>query len=150
MKIDPFKILPPESKNKILLVDDCDTIVKVWQRYLEHQPEFRDFEFIKASNGYEAKEIYKQCSNEIALIITGLIMPRMSGMELIDWIRKIDNKLPILVIAGSGGKPYFKLYKGNPKIITLTKSTDLEVMAKNARKLLKNCSGSEQSGQVWY
>jgi len=123
--------------NKILLVDDDVTFIEILKRSFEHQIEFRNYEFISAYNGYEAFEIFKRHRNEIKLIVTGLIMPRMSGMELIDSVHKIDHHLPILIVTGGGGS-YFKLYHDNQNIITMLKPPSWPDMFKNAKILLNN------------
>lgn len=51
-----------------------------------------------ASNGMEAKEIFD--NNKIDVLISDINMPNMSGVELIENIRKETTLLPIVVATG--------------------------------------------------
>jgi len=50
-----------------------------------------------AENGNEAFELFQK--NSIDLVITDLIMPKSGGMSLIKKIRKVDKKLPVIIIS---------------------------------------------------
>lgn len=62
---------------------------------------------IVAKDGYEALEIYK--NQDIDLVITDLTMPNMSGLQLIDNIKKINSKVPIVVMSAQNDNNY--IYK---------------------------------------
>jgi YesN/AraC family two-component response regulator len=47
-------------------------------------------------------------SNEISLIITDINMPEMDGFELIDEVRKNNEKIIFLIISAYGNKEYLK------------------------------------------
>jgi CheY-like chemotaxis protein len=71
-----------EIKNKILLVeDDADTRSALAMLF-----EMEGFEVVTAGDGEEA---YSQAINEQPdLIVTDINMPRMTGLELIEMVRK--------------------------------------------------------------
>lgn len=52
---------------------------------------------LEAVNGEEAYEIFKEKKPDI--IITDIQMPKMDGLELIEKIRKVDEKIPIIVLS---------------------------------------------------
>jgi len=54
-------------------------------------------EVIVAENGLDALEKYKNNQN-IDLVMTDLTMPRMTGMDMIKNIQKIDHKQHIIVL----------------------------------------------------
>ncbi len=56
---------------------------------------FRDIKVAK--NGLDAIEVFK--NNKIDLIITDINMPQMSGIKLIEEIKKIDSMIPVIVIS---------------------------------------------------
>lgn len=55
-------------------------------------------EIVSASNGEEALALFKE--SKFDLIITDMFMPIMSGIELSTEIRKISEKLPIILLSG--------------------------------------------------
>ena len=57
----------------------------------------------EAKDGLEAITYIKD--SDFDLIITDVVMPKMEGLELIQEIKKIDPKIPIVAI--SGGNPYY-------------------------------------------
>ena len=82
-----------------LVVDDSMLIRHTVCRFLEE----RGFVVESATNGVEALELLtRMCPS---LIVTDLLMPRMSGTELITAL-KADPKsaqIPIVIVAGKGG-----------------------------------------------
>lgn len=58
-----------------------------------------------ASNGEEAYEIYKKLRPNV--VITDIEMPKMSGLELAEKIRKIDSKTQIIITTAYTNTEYF-------------------------------------------
>jgi len=83
-------------KNTILLIDDDSNLNRVTQFQLEEH----NYAVTTALNGREGLQKFRQQSPHI--IITDLQMPEMSGMELIQEIRKIDKNVIIIVITAYG------------------------------------------------
>lgn len=52
---------------------------------------------IEASDGQEAWELYEKYQPEI--IITDIVMPKLSGLEFVAKIREKDNKTPVIVLS---------------------------------------------------
>lgn len=80
----------------VLVVDD-DPIFRL---ALEAHVIQIGFNSIIAASGAEALEIHAQ--QQVDLIITDLLMPGMSGIELISNILKQNKNIPIIVITGNG------------------------------------------------
>ena len=53
---------------------------------------------VQASNGAEALALYKK--HRPNMIITDIVMPVMTGIELIAEVRKIDENIPIILLSG--------------------------------------------------
>ncbi len=84
--------LKSELKIKVLYVEDNDTVRKDTAELLKeffHQVE-------TASNGEEGLEKFKK--GKFDLIITDINMPKMNGIEMIKEIKKIDKRIPVIVI----------------------------------------------------
>lgn len=82
------------EKLRILVVDD-ESIVRVsCKRILE--PE--GFHVDIAADGYEAIELIKKQAYDI--IITDLKMPKMDGLEVLQWIKRNSPASKVVVITG--------------------------------------------------
>lgn len=79
-------------KYKILIVEDDEAINNLIKSYLEEE----NYQVYQAFSGTEAKFYLKE---EIDLFILDLMLPGLSGEEIIEQIRK-DNHKPILVVSG--------------------------------------------------
>lgn len=82
---------------KILLVDDDE----------EFRSEFKDFlegyDIIEASDGREALKILGR-ANEINLVILDVMMPGLSGTDVLREIKRIDPNLGIIILTGQSSK----------------------------------------------
>ena len=86
----------PQSARTALVVDDSMLIRHTVCRFLEQH----GFAVESASNGCEAVETLEHFSP--SLIVTDLVMPRMSGSELITVLKSRPETaaIPIVVLAG--------------------------------------------------
>ncbi len=82
-----------ESFHKVLIVEDAPVTRKMEAMILRDE----GFLVYEASNGEEALEIFHK-EPHISLIITDLEMPIMDGVQLIESIRREDEKVPIIVV----------------------------------------------------
>jgi DNA-binding response OmpR family regulator len=81
----------------LLIVEDDQLIVTVLQRRLTKE----GFEIIEANNGLEAKELIEKKVPD--LVISDLMMPYLSGLELIELIRnQLNLTTPIIVLSAAG------------------------------------------------
>ena len=83
------------SNNRVLIVDDEDSLLRFMKRNLE----VRNFKVHSASNGLEALAIFEKES--IDLIILDVMMPHMDGLETLSRIREY-SKVPIVVLSALG------------------------------------------------
>jgi len=82
---------------KILLIDDEESIRENIQELLE----IKDYEVQSAKHATDA--LNKLISFNPDLIVTDLMLPDFSGIELIEQIRRIDgfSEIPVIVITGN-------------------------------------------------
>jgi glutaredoxin 3 len=59
------------------------------------------FETIEAGDGFEAYEIVEAIGASVQLLLTDFQMPRMDGLSLIESVRKLHPKMPVLLMTGS-------------------------------------------------
>ena len=80
----------------ILLIDDEDLLLTMGEMVLSSF----GYKVIVANNGLKALEIFEQKASEIDLVITDLVMPQMSGRELIERIRRISPAVKVICASG--------------------------------------------------
>lgn len=81
---------------RVLIVDDEKWVQDVFRDFCHITKAF-DVEL--ADNGVEAIEKVK--ANEYDLITLDLIMPEMSGIEVLTTVKKISPRIPVLIITGN-------------------------------------------------
>ncbi len=82
-----------KGKFTYLVVDDENTIVKIITDILNIHPETSHI--YTAHDGEEALKLYQE--NRIDIVITDVIMPRMTGIDLIHSLKKIDQDVQVIV-----------------------------------------------------
>ncbi len=87
-----------EPQAKILVVDDDDMIREFLKRVLKSI----NYEPICASDGDSAIKILESEKSAIKLVIVDLLMPIMTGWELIQYIKKDKNLKDIPVVVTTG------------------------------------------------
>lgn len=84
------------SKPRILVVDDDENLRWILQTQLEDM----GYEAATAADGMQALEAIEQ--SPPSLVLTDLKMPGLSGMELLDRIRKEYPELPVVIVTAFG------------------------------------------------
>ena len=93
--------MPADPKMKILVVDDFSTMRRIIKNILR-QLGFENI--VEAEDGEAA--IRKLQSERIDFIISDWNMPKMSGLELLKWVRSHDEfkDLPFLMVTAEAQK----------------------------------------------
>ena len=86
------------THGRILIIEDDPDIRDV----LKIQLEQGGHQVIEAKDGEEGIDLMKKGSNllQVGLIITDIRMPKVNGVEAIDYIKANAPSIPILVITG--------------------------------------------------
>ncbi len=87
----------PEGQGEtILLVEDEESVREVIQGMLEPL----NYRVIAAIDGREALDVLDSESENVAVVLTDLVMPEMGGEELILKLREQGNSVPVVVMTG--------------------------------------------------
>ncbi len=78
---------------KVLIVDDEEMAIKM----VEHQMKLDGFEVITSTDGRDAIDLIK--SQEPDIVISDIMMPFMSGLELLELIKAEQRKIPVILIS---------------------------------------------------
>lgn len=86
----------PGGRETILLVDDEDIVLRVGQGFLEHL----GYTVLLARDGQEAVDIFAWERQRIDLVVLDLTMPRLSGLEALRQIQRLDPQAKVLLSSG--------------------------------------------------
>jgi DNA-binding response OmpR family regulator len=81
-----------DNKTRILLAEDTETVVKILKVLLEKN----GYEVVHVPNGLEAYDLIHR-GEQFDLLLTDVLMPGMSGFELIEKLHS-ENRLPPSII----------------------------------------------------
>ena len=81
---------------KILLVDDDELVRQVCESVLRRN----GFEYLVAINGSEAIEIYRNHKEDICLVLSDVLMPVRSGVELFYDILQVNPRANVILMSG--------------------------------------------------
>lgn len=91
---DSIKSKPIKAKT-ILLIEDDTVLAKMYIQKFSTE----GYEVLHAHDGQEGLDLYK--SKNIDMVITDIMLPRMSGIEFVEKIKQNRKKTAIPVIAWS-------------------------------------------------
>jgi len=119
----------------ILLVDDNEPVRTALGALLQMQ----GYSVLQAADGSEALRMFEQYENEIHLVITDVVMPLMSGPELVKKLRVMRSSAKILYMSG-----YSDIHPISDEIAEtsyLQKPATIAVLLRKIRELLDTETG---------
>jgi PAS domain S-box-containing protein len=90
---------PAAGQETILLVEDEDDVRALAREVLERQ----GYTVLEAGDGAQALQIHEKEGDRIDLILTDVVMPRMSGREMVDRVRATRPGMRVLYMSGYTG-----------------------------------------------
>jgi DNA-binding response OmpR family regulator len=86
---------------KLLLIDDDEPVLANLCIFLRD----KKYDVTSASDGLEGLKLFENDQQGFDLVITDIVMPRISGMGLISIIKKKFPDIPVIAITGWGEYP---------------------------------------------
>jgi two-component system chemotaxis response regulator CheY len=85
-------------KGKVLIIDDESDVRDVLKFHLSEN----NYQIIEAENGQEGMDLLKSGDNlsNVGVIICDIRMPKVNGIECIQYIRQEAPGIPIVVVTG--------------------------------------------------
>jgi PAS domain S-box-containing protein len=124
--------LPHGNGQTILLVDDEKTVLNVTRKTLERY----GYKVITAEEGASAVAAYAQHQQEIAVVITDMVMPVMDGRVCIHALQQINPNVKIIAASGLGpDSGYIKAVESGVKHF-LSKPYTAEAVLRMLQELL--------------
>lgn len=96
------------------------------------------YKVVKASNGEEALKIFEENNRNFDLLITDVVMPKMSGAELVEIISKKEPNLKVLFTSGYTGEQMIRSGIKKREINFLAKPYSIDVLAKKIREIIES------------
>lgn len=123
---------PPRGSETILLVEDQDSIRELVEEFLES----RGYRVVSAQDGAEALQIIESQKQAIDLLLTDVVMPKVSGPELSRRLASLLPELKVLYISGYAehSPANTEIVQGNA--ICLQKPFGLDALDRQIRSLL--------------
>lgn len=134
--------LPQGKGETILIVDDEDTVRRVTQRLLQKL----GYTVETAETGEDALEILGTRDADFDLVLTDVVMPGMTGIELAAEIRKGRPDQRILFTSGYTTREYGRA-PGKPPQPFMPKPFSMADLAENVRRVLGDGSSGRGGGE---
>ncbi|MFH1213561.1 MAG: response regulator [Candidatus Neomarinimicrobiota bacterium] len=82
------------NKYRILIVDDEQNVCDFLEEFLQ----FKGYAPLKAYSGVEALQSLSEKKTDLVLL--DILMPGMSGIEVLENVRKLYPDLPVIILTG--------------------------------------------------
>lgn len=126
-----LEFMANELKEKILFVDDEETILNVASEFFQR----RGYQTLTARSGVEALSILK--NDSVDCCFTDINMPEMNGIDLAEEIRRIDNTLPVIIMTGFPSLDNAVQTIKNGVVDFLTKPVTMKQMELSVRRVME-------------
>jgi CheY-like chemotaxis protein len=129
-----FHVTIPEAKNLILLVEDDESMMELYNKSIDKA--LSGYEVLRSKNGYEAMSIIMNSLPTI--VITDYDMPLMNGYQLVEAIRKRDKNfsIPILVISAKMNEELQTKYERLGVLKILHKPIEQEELVNSLKEII--------------
>ncbi|HEY3966314.1 MAG TPA: ATP-binding protein [Planctomycetaceae bacterium] len=125
----------PDGTETVLVVDDEDGVRAVVSALLR----VRGYTVLGAAGGAAALKICRSQRGRLALVISDVIMPGMTGDELARQIVAEYPKMKLLQMSGFAGHALAAAESKSPRVPFLQKPFTSEALARKVREVLDHC-----------
>jgi signal transduction histidine kinase/ActR/RegA family two-component response regulator len=97
---EPAPLAAPQGKGEtILVVDDEESLVHLAEEVLAGL----GYEPVGCPGAQQALRVFRAAPQRFDAVLTDVLMPEMSGVELLAELRKLRPELPAILVSGYGG-----------------------------------------------
>jgi len=137
-----YSISAPRGHETILLVEDEDVVRSLSKEILEDY----GYAVIAAPNGPEGLRICREFDGQIDLVITDVVMPQMSGLELAESVGVLRPDARVLYMSGFTNDAVVRHGVGDDGLCFIQKPFSPDSLALKAREVLDQIGARENSG----
>jgi CheY-like chemotaxis protein len=117
----------------ILLAEDEQDVREVAREFLESA----GYTVLLAANGAEALEHAAGFSGSVDLLVTDMVMPAMTGHELVRRLRQQRAEFGVIYMSGYSEQAAAEATKSDPRAIVLTKPFSRAAILRAVREILE-------------
>jgi len=122
----------PRGGETILVVEDENDLRTLMAQALNRQ----GYKTLEAANGEEGLLLFDKYRQEINLVVTDVVMPRMTGFELTDLLLPLYPQMKVIYISGYPDNPDLQQRNLTPDANFIAKPFSLEDLATKVRRVL--------------
>lgn len=132
----------PTAGAHVLLIDDDLLVLRTSERLLERA----GFRVTVASSGFAARELLARDTGDIDVIVTDVVMPGMSGPQLITERRAVGDARPVVYISGYTGDAMPLSLVPEAAAILVSKPFSSATLVQAIGRAMAESAGRERSG----
>lgn len=132
-EVEEERVLELSGRETILVVEDEDQVRKLLEKLLRAH----GYDVIVAEGPTEAMQIMASKCDEVDLLLTDVIMPGMSGIELARHLRQEYPSLKVMFISGYTGEYISQRETLEEELEILQKPFTTEALLKKVREILE-------------
>jgi CheY-like chemotaxis protein len=144
MEASTAMLQPPQGSETILLVEVEDSVREPVRQVLQRI----GYTILEARQGDEALKICKHHEGEISLLVTDVVMPRMSGRELAAKILPMHPKMKVMYLSGYTDDPGVRHGFTESMTAFLQKPFTPDALARKVREVLDSGQPAHQAVPV--
>ncbi len=119
----------------VLVVEDEATVRNLTSRILRA----RGYTILEASNGKDAMNVARECTGNIHLILTDVVMPGMSGKDLVSRLKDVRPNIKALYVSGYADNAIIRHGMLDSSVAFLQKPFTVESLARKVREVINLC-----------
>jgi DNA-binding NtrC family response regulator len=116
----------------VLVVEDQPQVQRAARRILASA----GYQVLAAANGEQALRLAGEHAGRIDLLVTDVIMPGLSGIELSRHMLRMDPQIAVLLVSGYAGNEITALAELGPNVQFLQKPFDVTSLTASVRGAL--------------
>jgi two-component system, cell cycle sensor histidine kinase and response regulator CckA len=132
LAVSPAATVRKEGSERLLLVEDDRSVRELAERIFRD----RGYQVTATADGKEALRAFGAAPDRVDLIITDLIMPNMSGRELVQALHQIRPNLKALYVSGYTEDEIIRRGLHDPTVAFLQKPFTADELLNKVRSLL--------------
>ena len=121
------------GKGTLLLVEDEDAVRSFGARALRN----KGYHVLEANSGESAIDVLAECGDDVDLIITDVVMPKLDGPSLVRHVREQSDDMKVIFISGYTEDSFRKSLGEGEKVHFLPKPFSLKELVVKVKEVME-------------
>lgn len=118
----------------ILVIDDEESVVALMDEFLS----YLGYNVIAHSDSVEAMNIFEKQPDRFQAVITDMTMPKITGLEVVEKVRSINENVPIILASGYFDTMEEEMISGIKNLKFIKKPYELSSLSHTLYDMIKN------------